>query len=435
MSKVIEHRKFVFVNAEGNNNKSWEIKLFDNDDVEVLFGRIGKGLQSKLHSGAGRKKMESLIRDKTKPSDHYNGGCYRELEVLDVGANIPSKSPVTAAKSELKEIAKKQIATCAVTQKLIEFFTEVNAHDIHRATGGKITYDISAGTFRTPLGIVTRASVDKARDILDDITDLVSSRNFNKSFVRNLEDYLMLIPQDVGRKFEPQSFCGDVAAIQRQSQILDGLEASISAVLSSSKDSSGKVASVEEPKLFNVKLNIVKDNKITDGIVKYFNEGRQSIHVSSRMKLQNAYAIDMVSMRERYTNDGAKMTNQQELWHGTKPSNILSILKGGFIIPPSTASHVCGRMFSNGVYFANSSTKSLNYATSYWGGKDEGRYFMFLCKVALGKYQVPSGPCSSPPSKGYDSYWAKKGLSGVVNDEIIVFRTSQIQPLYLTEWK
>ena len=144
MANVVEHRIFTFVNASGNNNKTWQVLLYDNNDVEVRYGRIGKSLQSKVHSSAGRDKMESLIRDKTKPSDHYNGGCYREIEVLDAAASSGA-APKTAAKSELKQIATTQIATCPITQKLISFFTDVNAHNIYQATGGRITYDVSVG--------------------------------------------------------------------------------------------------------------------------------------------------------------------------------------------------------------------------------------------------------------------------------------------------
>lgn len=433
MATIVEHKKFVFCSANINSNKVWEVVLFDNNDVEVRYGRIGKTLQTKLHGAAGRAKMESLIKDKTRPSDHYDGGCYREIEVLDAPASTGTTK--TSSKSDLKEIAKKQIATCVVTQKLMEFFTEVNAHDIYQATGGRITYDVSAGTFRTPIGIVTRTNVDAARKLLDDLAVFISQNQFGRTFITALEDYLMLIPQDVGRKFDPKTFCGDVAGVQKQSSILDGLDASIQAVMSTPKDKTKTKDKPVEPKLFNVKLAVETDGAAIDRINKFFEKGRQSQHMSSRMKLQQAYTVDMTSMKEAFAKHGAQLPNIQELWHGTSAANILSILKTGFVIPPASASHVCGRMFANGAYFANSSTKSLNYSTGFWGGKDARRYFMFLCQVALGNFCVPSGPTSKQPPAGYDSYWAKAGKSGVINDELIVPKTSQINPIYLTEWK
>ena len=40
---IVEHRKFVCVEfGDTNNNKVWSCTLFDNDDVLVEWGRIGK---------------------------------------------------------------------------------------------------------------------------------------------------------------------------------------------------------------------------------------------------------------------------------------------------------------------------------------------------------------------------------------------------------
>jgi len=112
----------------------------------------------------------------------------------------------------------------------------------------------------------------------------------------------------------------------------------------------------------------------------------------------------------------------------------LSILKGGLVIPPSSSSHVTGRMFYNGIYFSDQSTKALNYATSFWGSSDIGRYFMFMADVSMGKYYVPSGPRSCLPPAGYDSYFAQGRKSGVQNNEMIVFKTSQVNLRYLVEF-
>jgi hypothetical protein len=60
---------------------------------------------------------------------------------------------------------------------------------------------------------------------------------------------------------------------------------------------------------------------------------------------------------------------------------------------------------------------------------------MFLAEVAMGNYQVPRGPTSKKPDKGYDSYYAKAGTSGVRNNEMIVFDTNQIKLKYILEIK
>ncbi len=434
MATVIEHKKFVFARGRINSNKCWEVLLYDNDDIEVRYGRVGANMQTKIHHGAGRKKMEALIRSKTKPKAHYDGYCYKEVQTLDSdssGAAVVSAK--AASKAELKNIATKQIATCPITTKLVTFFTDVNAHNIHHATGGRIVYDTSAGTFKTPIGIVTGAAIDEARGVLDDITNRITKGKFGADFDLQVEALLMLIPQAVPRKFVPKEFCGDVVAVQKQSDILDGLATSVQAVMAAPK-SKGKKKEVAQPKLFNVSLTAVEDPAVLKEIKKFFLKGMRRNHQSAALKVKHAYAIDMPSMQAAWDKDGAKMTNIWKLWHGTKASNLLSIMKGGYVVPPSTASHVCARAYGNGVYFSDCSTKSLNYATNYWVGKDEHRYFMFYNLVAMGRFHVPRSTFGGGARAGSDSTFDKGDGTVFANTEMIVYRTSQILPTHLVEF-
>ena len=441
MATVVEHRKFVFARGRINSNKVWEVILYDNDDVEVRYGRVGSTLQTKTHSGAGRSKMEALIKSKTKKKDHYDGGCYQDVKTLDAGESAPI-SAKAASTAELRDIATKQIATCPVTKSLVTFFTKVNAHNIHQATGGRITYNVAAGTFSTPLGIVTSDSIDEARLILDDITTRINKGRrrdgkFGTAFDELVEGLLMLIPQVVPRKFVPQDLVGDISAVQKQSDILDGLAASVQAVMSTPKGGKKKVdKKADQPKLFDVRLKVVDDNAaVMDEIRKFYRKGSRRGHKSASLKMKRVLAIDMPSTQKAWDRDGGTMKNIWRLWHGTKASNLLSILKSGYYIPPSTASHVCGRAYGNGVYFSDSSTKSLNYAMDYWGGGDEGRYFMLYNSVAMGRIHVARNLFSGGARPGTDSTWDKGDGEGVFqNTEMIVYRISQILPTHLIEF-
>jgi poly [ADP-ribose] polymerase len=91
-------------------------------------------------------------------------------------------------------------------------------------------------------------------------------------------------------------------------------------------------------------------------------------------------------------------------------------------------------MFGNGVYFSDQSTKSLNYSFGWWDGRREENCFMFLCDVAMGREFVPVGPNARLPVPGFDSTFAKAGKSGVLNNEMIVYKTCQIAPRYLVEF-
>jgi len=111
-------------------------------------------------------------------------------------------------------------------------------------------------------------------------------------------------------------------------------------------------------------------------------------------------------------------------------------LKSGLIIPPTSSPHVTGRLYGDGLYFAPSSTKSLNYSYGYWDGKaKDNECYMFLADVAMGKVYTPKDRSRSYPVSGYDSTWAKGGISGVIHDECIVYKTNQANLKYLIKFK
>jgi poly [ADP-ribose] polymerase len=184
-----------------------------------------------------------------------------------------------------------------------------------------------------------------------------------------------------------------------------------------------------------VELEIVEDKKIISWVRNLYQSTRKSMHRSNNLSIKTVYKIDIESMRKSFESYGKKLPDIRQLWHGTKASNLLSIMRQGLVIPPSSSGHCTGRMYGNGLYFSSISTKALNYATNYWGGGGStDRTFMFLADVAMGKYHLAGGGWGSFPVRGTDSTWAKGGQSGVINDEMIVYKLSQANLIYLVEF-
>jgi poly [ADP-ribose] polymerase len=59
---------------------------------------------------------------------------------------------------------------------------------------------------------------------------------------------------------------------------------------------------------------------------------------------------------------------------------------------------------------------------------------MFLADVALGNAYVPKSYAEPLPKPGYDSTFAQANVSGVRNNEMIVYQTSQVNLRYLVEF-
>lgn len=159
------------------------------------------------------------------------------------------------------------------------------------------------------------------------------------------------------------------------------------------------------------------------------------MHKSNNLSVKTVYKVDIATMKAAFEAYGAKLQDIRQLWHGTKASNLLSILKAGLVIPPESSPHCTGRMYGNGIYASSISTKALNYATDFWGGGGSTeRTFMFLLDMAMGRCHIAGKGWGSFPKPGYDSTWAKGGQSGVINDEMIVYRLDQCNLLYLVEF-
>lgn len=423
MSTVVTRKMLVKTSVKDNNNKYWEGILFENDDVKCRWGRVGatRG-QEKTFPGVGATYLEKKLREKTKKG-------YKEVEGINTGGGEIK----SVQGSQLKAVAKKQIrrSGCKTTDKLIDYLVQVNRHEIKTASGGKLTVN-DDGLIKTDVGVVvTQHTLDRARTHLVSLSKCVSRGDYGSSgFIDTLNEYLMAIPQKVGaRRGWEKSFLRGQSDIQRQGALIDSMEATLQAY----NDAPVITTDGKEDSVFNVELTKVTDKKEIDRICKLYRSTQQRRHACAHLKVKNVFNVHIEHMAQAFEGDGAKKSPVWELWHGTRASNLLSILKCGLVIPPSNAAHVCGRMFGNGAYFSDQSTKSLNYAYGYWGGSRDNNCFMFLAQVGMGKSHTPRGPIRTFP-KGYDSVYAVGGKSGVVNNEMIVPRVSQCNLTRLIEF-
>jgi|GEM_PF-7057521 len=152
------------------------------------WGRVGYAGQSKTFASAGRAFMDSKIREKT-------GKGYRPQQVLS--GSKPASVQMASA-SELAQLAKTQIVTNnPLVDQLMAQLVRANVHHILQST--TMQYDASKGTFSTPLGIVDQLAIDATRAILVQIGSYVQTSDYDsRSFMDNVNDYLMLVSQNIG---------------------------------------------------------------------------------------------------------------------------------------------------------------------------------------------------------------------------------------------
>jgi poly [ADP-ribose] polymerase len=424
-----ETRMFVLTDTSANNNKFWEISIDASESVSTRNGRVGSKGQSRV-LGSGRALFDRKIREKTR-------GGYKPLDVVGApagGGQVASSALVTAAEEQIGR-------GNPVVTELVRDLAKINRHQILAASGGQMDIDLSTGVVSTPLGVVTEDNITRARALLEGFERYVTREDFdNPAFVEPLEEYLMLVPQKVGsRRGWHHDFITGVESLTRQAGLLDQLEASIEIATQRIEDAKNKSGPDRKPEtIFDVSMRVTDDPGLHRRVTALFERGKQTRHVSHRFRPGRIFEVSLGHMARDYEADGARIGGVQELWHGTRAHNLLSILKSGLIIPKSNGSiHVTGRMFGDGLYFSDQSTKSLNYACGYWdGGSKDTRCYMFLADVAMGKPWHPTRTGSSlKPPAGYDSVFARGGQDRVMNNEMIVYRTSQANLKYLVEFE
>lgn len=424
MTTIIKQYQLNKFDPTVNSNKVWHGIAYSDGTFETRYGRI----RTDANLAASRKtyysSTEAANALERKRAEKLKKG-YRDSATFS-----GEKVVCTASAPDLSEIAATEIvgAEDQTTADLLKYLAQVNIHLITQSTS--IRYNAANATFSTPLGILTPESVAKARYLLEQIsTDKTTARR------RELlvTDYFQLVPRDFGARIPPVStLLIKEKQIRDESAILDALEASLTSdAPTAAKEKTFSCRLVKVPHWTEEGKNTFRQVK------KLYEATKNDGHTSSKLKIVRLYEVEIDSMKARFDEAAKRLGNvREDLWHGTKASNLLSILRGGLIIPPASSAHCTGRMFGNGIYTSLQSTKALNYATDFWNksGAKNQRTFMFLCQAALGKIHQPKSSGRAFPVSGTNSTWVEAGTAGVRNHECIVYDTAQINLKYLAEF-
>lgn len=401
--------RLIFTDLTNNNNKYWVAEI-SGTTVTYKWGRVGDDrgqttIKTYTSDATAQTNFEKKVAEKLKK------GYTRQMTVED---NRPI-SVAYVAKVQIDHSQDKE------TADLIDFLVKRNIHQIEGTTNIRL----EAGRLTTPLGPVTEEGLKEAEAILAKM-----QRAKTKDLDLLANDYLRIVPRDIGRRrVSATALFGTQKQLEQEQATIDSLRAVVEDLADKEE-----AASEEAPVVFSTKLEIITaSDKEFKRIDKFFRGNINRNHHSANMKLSRAWSMSIKASDDAFNH---KIGNIKELWHGTKDANLLSILKNGFIIPKRNSGiAITGRMFGDGVYFSDQSTKSLNYASGFWGGGKSQRAFMLLNDVAMGREYIPTrgfGMRECP--KGYDSTFAKAGKSGVINNEMIVYKENQIKPTFLCEF-
>jgi len=445
-TKTLSYYVMHQANVDSNHNKFYLIELQQDTKghfrLFTHYGRLGITNIYEVRDIAdgrpitdeatARAEFEDIHKKKLRGKTNKETG-EREAYV-DVDVVSPSVgSENIRGKAEKTITVKNAIDTTHSDpriSKLLDQLVQENIHNVTSSTSIKFT----AGGYATELGPVTPQHVAKARVALEGVNALIGKdgADADDPDVKKANSaYFSLIPKAFSMRISAEDMILTSDAVLREFDILDQLETGVKMGTAMTGSASQRLNALGTDIEFLNDLDEVKRIKA------YVRGSKAGNHRGTDVwdyDVAAIYRVRLPAERARYEAAVKRFGNVQEVFHGSANANLLSILKGGLIIPPSTSGHVTGRMFGDGIYGANNSTKSLNYSIGYWGARrsSSGNAFLFLADFAMGRTQPAMSSCH--PQRGYDSIWAKKGHS-LYNDELIVYSLEQCTLKFLIEMR
>lgn len=440
-SETLEYQLLHCNNFDGNNNKFYIIEIQKNSSGEYQlfsnYGRLGKTsiLEIRQHFKGSTDPITNFddIKDeydaiiKKKERGKTTKGVkefYTKVDVLSptVGSsNICEAVDVTVSGNESISIT---ADSHPEVTRIIEQLKEDNIHNILSKTSLIVT---SRG-LETDIGIVTESHIDNASSALDELRDHIINKD-DEGITTSNNKYFSLIPKKFAGRLQKSDMIVDADKLAETYDLLDSLKNALKTMVKPSDDKQSSI---------DIDIIILEDQPEWDRLVDLFESRKHNSHSHlNNWKVKQIYKFNETNGRQNeYDSKLTDLGNEHELFHGSRNTNILSILINGFMIPPATAGHCTGRMFGNGVYSASCSSKALNYSTGFWdGSRDNSNAFIFITKFVMGNEQKCKNFKYSGADTGYDSVHGlnKDNGGSLLNDEYIVYNTGQTLITHLIE--
>lgn len=394
----------MMVTANANNNKYYKM-IPKGDTFTVEYGRVGSTPQIRSYpiKDWNKKLREKLAKGYTDKSELMTD-LIQEEEPKKLYLDIPNKD-IQNIVDRLQKMARQTISA---------------------------NYNITSNK-------VTQAMVDKAQDILTNLTTIVSVDDFNRLLLELFE----VIPRKMKKVSDFLATSNEDYSniIQKEQDLLDVMKGQ---VYQHTIAQNTEIEQVEENtptmtilEAMGLEFEPVDDLDIIK--IKYcLGNDEDKFYKAWRVKniaTQNAFDTYL----KANNNPDTKL-----LWHGSRNENWWSIVNSGLVLRPTNAV-ITGKMFGYGIYFATKARKSIGYTSlngSYWARGNSESAFMGLYEVAYGKpydvysfdskyyqlnYQKLQEMCN-----GANCLHAHAGKM-LQNDEIIVYKQPQTTIKYLVE--
>jgi poly [ADP-ribose] polymerase len=441
----------------GGNNKFYQIEAHVSKDKTKFrlfscYGRVGApGMKEERVPTQDEPSLlsafESLKAEKTGKSKGY---VEVKMATTKVGSSVGNaqilsddiKKDKVTVEGEKKDAPKLNLHM-SVEKLVNRLYTEAG-QAVKQQLSGSVN-----STMENPLGTLTLTQIEDGRKILQDIQQLITTKpklvcGINTDLIDLSNAFYSAIPQKIPHR--PKPSLGQKALdewlktiVLNDAKRLDEKEDMLGLLSDVQGMVKGFASTDIEKKYSEIGCeyrHIDRGDEKFKKVEKYMLESRSDRH-SWKASVENIWTVSVKGQKEKHVESMKKVGNIKPLFHGSGPQNILGICKHGLLMRPPGV-YVTGSMFGNGLYFADQSSKSEQYAFGRYGGGGgkSDSFFMFVADVALGEikqYEDAQSHLNKPPA-GYHSVQGKKGRY-LVHNEFIIYSLNQHILQYLIEFR
>lgn len=401
----------IYVDGLKNSNKFYEIKENSDSSIDVTYGRVGVS-QNHHHYKPYEKTFEGLKSSKISKG-------YEDVTALH---SIPEQSH------------NNDLDYCPIEDEEINGFVNMLI---------KSAKEFMEKNYTVKAAEITPKMVQEAENDIKELCYIAeNSLNALPIFNEKLRELFIDIPRvmtEVSAHFAKTS--ADFSKIiQREQEMLDNIKGQVKEqTKSENKDSTV----LEAYGLKVTPITYKEEDQIIAHMGYDYNNNSNGERRLMEDRYVTSYKVENIETRKKYEDFkiNHSMTNKDVrlFYHGSRTENWWSIMKQGLSLNPNA--QITGKMFGNGLYFAPDFRKSSNYTSargSYYTNGNDTHGYVAIYAVSLGKCYKPHNALGShfnydDLKDGCLSVYADKKLTGLKNDEYVIYKPEQCTIKYIVE--
>ncbi|CAL1267174.1 unnamed protein product [Larinioides sclopetarius] len=373
-------------NMQNNNNKYYIIQLLEHNKKKQFavwrrWGRVGnKGQRDLSKYGSSlleaKDSFEKKFYDKTRNNwcdlkDFVHVKGKYDLLQMDLCPD-QVKEMRTDVKSRLPSNVEKLMEIICDKKRMEDMMKEMS-------------YDSA----RTPLGKLTLKQIQDGYIALKNVADILSIGGKGKLLLNACNDFYTKIPHNFGMKVPPiLQTQHDIDEKLKMLEALSNITVAMG-VLNSQSDRD------EHPldkyyRSLNCSLVLLNPTSTEyEELERCLKSTHGPTHTTYEMEIVDAFKCCKPQECKSFRDSDKKLL----LWHGSRITNWMGILKEGLRIAPPEAP-ATGYMFGKGLYFADVSSKSANYC---FATKRKNEGLLLMCEVSVGNQYPLTGADENLP--------------------------------------